>query len=189
MMLNKLKLIESTLHDRLHEPDLWESMVIDYEKPHVDRVWMKVLEGRLFLHKIHPCTAQEAFYHPHPWPSAVHILPTDNGSVYRMGIWRANKGEAIDYDSEEFVNKTIDTCTLEMKGDVYYQMIDTHGLHWVQPINAPVYTLMYTDKPWPKDQRCAPKVEPKAPQAPMNNAQKLEHLAHFRELLKKSKLK
>src|SRR5579859_3417320 len=51
----------------------WHSLMIDDEEPNVERLWMPYGEGRLFLHRIHPCAEGKALFHPHAWPSAGRI--------------------------------------------------------------------------------------------------------------------
>ena len=84
-MLATLHEAEDALPDLLREGvDAWRSLDIDYEPPHVERLWRPwgpvVSTGamtipsrfRLSLHRIHPC--ETALFHPHPWPSAVRII-------------------------------------------------------------------------------------------------------------------
>ena len=82
-MIEDLKNIEKTvLMDLLKNPSIWNTLDVNYHHPRVERLWTQVGTSRLMLHVIHTCETDEALYHPHPWPSAMHVL---SGS-YEMGL-------------------------------------------------------------------------------------------------------
>lgn len=81
-MLDVLNKIILSLPALLKDEDSWNTVFIDYEKPQVERLWRSSGENRIYLHKIYPCTVDEAFFHPHPWPSAILLLE----GTYEMGV-------------------------------------------------------------------------------------------------------
>ena len=84
-MLEILKIVEEDMPGILASSDDWKSIYVDYEHPHVERVWREYtindIQYRIYLHRIHPPEGK-ALYHPHPWPSAISVL---DGS-YETGI-------------------------------------------------------------------------------------------------------
>lgn len=103
-----------------------------YEEPRVERVWFQLDDLRLNLHRIHPC--EKAFYHPHPWPSAVLIL---------SGRYRMTVGEG----SPDGPTPPI-AATLDLQAGSGYEMLSPTGWHSVQPIGAPSLSLMLSGRPW-----------------------------------------
>ena len=80
-MINKLNELEQSLPDLLENETDWQSLFIDYETPHVHRLWRQIDdEHRLLLHRIEPCN--RPYMHKHPWPSAVHVLE----GLYEMEV-------------------------------------------------------------------------------------------------------
>ena len=59
----------------LANPKLWKTLDVDYHPPRVERVWMSFDDKRISLHVIHPCETNDALVHPHPWESAMYVLP------------------------------------------------------------------------------------------------------------------
>ena len=72
-MLNALLRAELELPELLDNAE-WQSLDVNYHKPHVERVWCKWRGLRVNLHRILPCEVHEALFHPHPWPSAVRVV-------------------------------------------------------------------------------------------------------------------
>jgi hypothetical protein len=154
--------IERGLAPLLSMPRLWSSLDVNYEPPHVERLWLQYDEEyRIYLHRIHPC--KKALYHPHPWPSAIHIL---------LGTYEMRVGYGA--GNQEPPTAT----TLVLREGSEYEMIDPAGWHDVRPL-APVYSIMVTGKPW---NRWSPspttKLNPLTPQ--VHN----ELLAEFRTLFR-----
>ena len=131
-MLDVLESFEKVL-DVLLEEDEWQSLFIDYEKPFVERLWRQCGEFRVNLHRIHPCEQGEALYHPHPWPSAMHVLSGVYETAVGCGIWN---------ERPEFVIKGV------ISGDFKYEMTRQNGWHYVRPVDRPAMTLMVTGMPW-----------------------------------------
>lgn len=137
-MIEKLQQLERVkIFDLLHSPEIWNSLNIDYHPPHVERLWCQLGAYRLYLHFIHPCNEGEALYHPHPWPSAIHVL---EGS-YETGF---GFGEGTE-EPEVFGKVMVPT------GDMYYDMTHKDGWHYVRPIVGVCSTVMLAGKPWERE--------------------------------------
>lgn len=130
-MINKLKNIEKgVLMDLLADPSVWTSLDIDYHPPVVKRLFTTIGNSRLYLHEIKPCDTKDALTHPHPWESAMHVLPFGEG-IYEHGI--GTKDEIL--------------CTQQVHGEMYYEMMSKDAYHYVRPIDEPVFTLMLAGPP------------------------------------------
>lgn len=137
-MIDKLQVIERVkLFDLLCEPGIWQSLDITYHPPHVERLWCQLGNYRLYLHFIHPCEEGEAFYHPHPWPSAIHVL---EGS-YETGL---GYGEGT--NEPEVFSKV-----LVPNGGMYYDMTHKDGWHYVRPIKGVCSSVMLAGEPWDRE--------------------------------------
>ena len=140
-MLDQLKLVEQHLAVLLNQKDLWKSIFVDYEKPFVERLWCPWNEYRINLHRILPCEADECFFHPHPWPSAMKIVD---------GIYQMKVGYGAGLEAPPTA------ATLNLAPGSTYEMVDPDAWHSVRPLNLPVYSVMLTGKPWgremPKDE-------------------------------------
>lgn len=137
-MIDKLKQIENKLIiDLLLKPEIWHSVMIDYHTPLVERVWTQINKHRISIHFIHSCSREEALFHPHPWPSAMHVL---YGS-YEIGL---GFGKTID-DVENI-------CTvLVPNGGLYYDMTNIDGWHYVRSTESVCATIMLTGEPWGRE--------------------------------------
>jgi hypothetical protein len=165
-MLNELKELEARLPELLAQPGIWNSLLIDYYPPKVERLWTQLGEQRLMLHVIHPCAQDEALWHPHPWPSAIKIL----SGRYEMGC---GYGRGI---------KTPPTShTLILAAGSSYEMLHRDGWHYVRPLDAPSHSLMLIGKPW-KRKRAMPSA-PDSPLNPLQIARAAAILAEFRQLV------
>jgi len=168
-MIEDLKNIEKTvLMDLLKNPSIWNTLDVNYHQPRVERLWTQIGTSRLMLHVIHTCETDEALYHPHPWPSAMHVL---SGS-YEMGLGVkhtpnlkeiiALQKQAPDWDKYP-IDKTLkfrgyddkknivvirEIAKIIMDGDNYYEMLDPKGWHYVRPITSTCLSIMLIDEPW-----------------------------------------
>jgi len=140
-MIDKLKKIEAKeLDNLLRNSDNWNTLDIDYVPPRVERAWMQYDdEHRLLLHKIHPCTKEEALFHPHPWKSAVHVLGIGGTYGHTVGTINHHNGSSEVY------------CEMEVEGEMYYEMLNIEGCHSVRPIGYALYSVMLIGKPIWKD--------------------------------------
>lgn len=131
---------------RVNDPDQWSTLYIDYEKPIVERAWTKVrLDGneyRLYVHHIHPCKRGEAFYHPHPWPSAV--LVCDAGYETAFGYGDPNGPPPPKVGPVFFGSWTT------------YQMLTPFEWHYVRPLQLGT-SIMLTGAPFKVTKEQAPK--------------------------------
>lgn len=136
-MLDKLYYIQSILGTLLNSGTEWNTLDINYEKPHVQRVWQTVGEFRVNLHRIFPCYAHESFFHPHPWPSALKI---------EEGRYEMNVGYGIGLEPDARY-----LTTLILPAGSYYEMTHYNAWHSVRPLDGPVMSVMITGKPWKRE--------------------------------------
>lgn len=172
-MINDLKDIEDkVLKDLIHNAE-WNSVFVDYEKPHVERVWTTLEDGRrISLHVIHPCKQDESLVHPHPWPAAFHVL-SQPGSVYGHSLYVMHSFDSNNDNLFECI------CSQEIIGDMYYEMLSPNSIHSVTPINGPVYTIMLSgDVIWSENS-----IKPPYKLSPLNIKRKKEILNIFESLL------
>lgn len=138
-MLAVLDRVLEQIPDLLLDYMAWNDVKIDYEHPHVERLWRQIDDFRLSLHRIHPCKTGQALFHPHPWPSAMAIVRGEYEMAFGFGA--GDEPPPI-------------ASRLYAKAGTRYAMIHPDAWHSVRPIHAPVWTVMVSGKPW---QRRAPK--------------------------------
>jgi len=170
-MLKTLKRIQAALYPMLKNADAWTSLDINYHPPFIERLWLQMSVDeksyRVNLHCMQPCSAKDALFHPHPWPSAVHIYQGD----YEMGV---GVGEQV----------PAPLVAMRILGGsgVSYDMTHPDAWHYVRPLGSePVYTLMVTGTPWPK---AMVRPNPSPPQDPLevlSDERRLELLSIFRD--------
>ena len=114
-------------------PDVWNSLFINYHPPIVERLWIEWSAYRINLHYIHPCKDGEALMHPHNWPSAMEVL---HGKYL-------NK---VGYGTEPVITEIL------TKGS-QYEMVNKKTWHSVTPIGEPAISLMVTGSPWDKGKK------------------------------------
>ena len=159
-MLDVLEQVERELPALLADGDSWAGLLIDYHPPTVERLWRRWAEYRISLHRIHPCAAGEALFHPHPWPSAMRILEGE----YEM---------AVGYGKGETTPPV--AALMIAAGDFRYEMTDPDAWHYVRPLGAATLSVMVTGKPW---DRPAPRSG--KPLVPLTEAQRAELFRLFR---------
>lgn len=160
--IEKLQQIERVkLYELLCEPSIWKSVDIDYHPPHVERLWCQLGNYRLYLHFIHPCKQEEALFHPHPWPSAIHVIE----GQYEMGL---GFGEGL---KEPEVFSTILTG-----GGMYYEMPHRDGWHYVRPLTVSS-SVMLTGEPWDREM---PKEDEVGQLSGLHNDRVMVMLEYFR---------
>lgn len=134
-MLDKLLDIETKLPALLRDQTVkWRSVLVDYHPPVVERLWLDIDDLRLYLHRIHSCSREEALFHPHPWPSAMRIVD----GQYEMGVG---------YSSTASPPESPLTTLLVVPGTAY-AMTDPNSWHYVCPVTATSLSVMITGKPW-----------------------------------------
>ena len=170
-MLKILKRIKAALYPVLANPDAWNSLNINYHPPFVERLWLQMRVDdkpvRVNLHCIQPCRAEDALFHPHPWPSAMYIYDGE----YEMGV---GVGEQIPHP----------LVAMKMVGGsgTSYSMIHPDAWHYVRPAgDRPVYTLMVTGTPFPKAITRPNPSPPKEPLKELPEERRLELLSIFRD--------
>lgn len=132
-MLDKLYYFQSILGTLLHSGTEWNTLDINYERPHVKRVWRQIGDFRINLHEIIPCDPTVTFFHPHRVPSAMKIESGRYGMDIGYGPGLIDPGKMM---------KVI------LPAGSYYEMTDPDSWHSVYPIDEPVMSLMVTGKPW-----------------------------------------
>lgn len=136
-LIEKLQQIERVkMYDLLCDASIWKSKMINYHPPVVERLWCQLGNYRLYLHFIHTCNPGEPLFHPHPWPSAIHVLEGE----YEMGM---GFGEGIE-EPEIF-------STIVSQGSMYYEMPHRDGWHYVRPTKGVCASIMLTGEPWDRE--------------------------------------
>jgi hypothetical protein len=158
-MLDVLARLERELPALLTDTE-WNSLDINYHPPFVERLWIPWGEYRVSLHRIHPCTPDQALFHPHPWPSAMRILD----GTYEMAV-----GYGAGSTPPPIAARII------ASGDFTYEMTDPDAWHYVRPLGGPAKTIMVTGRPWHRE---APGTG--EPLQPLDAARKTELLGWFR---------
>ena len=152
-MLDYLHDVEKRLPDLLHDITKWNTLLVLYERPIVERLWMQDGENRIYLHRIRPLNKEldeHAFLHRHPWPSAIKVL---EGS----------------YDMEFGIENNL-TTRMVMSPGSEYEMLDPSFIHSVAPIIRPTLSLMVTGPRWTEDDMAFP-----PPQGPKHGENKHLH--------------
>lgn len=150
-MIHQLKAIEkSQILEILHKPiEEFRTLYIDYEKPYVERLQYKLENGNLLsFHLIHECEAHEALYHPHAWPSAMHVLKGE----YEMGISYSENDSMYDQNNADGrYNKILqndELCKILVSDGFYYEMPNRKAWHYVRPTKGPVMSTMLMGEKW-----------------------------------------
>jgi hypothetical protein len=168
---------------------------VNYHHPRVERLWTQVGDSRLMLHVIHPCNSSEALYHPYPWPSAMHVLSGRYETAYAIRYKPSDKEirnfkwkkypispsikllDRVDDKGNQIVLKEL--SRLIMEGDIYIEMLEPLGWHYVRPINSYCLSMMMIGKPFEeKDDQDIPKSWGKLPE--LTEGRKMEILLEVR---------
>lgn len=144
-MISLLREAESELPTLLQDAEGWRSLHIDYETPHVDRLWRQWRERfRINLHRIYPCGPQQAFHHPHPWPSAM---------VIKNGRYEMKLGSILPpVEGGPMQAVEVNLATVILLEGCYYEMPNRWATHSVRPLDGPVHSVMITGEPWDKEE-------------------------------------
>lgn len=147
-MLEVLHLVESKLPGLLEDTEAWASKCIDYSPPITHRLYRDVILDRttyrVYLHRIHPC--ERAFFHPHPWPSAIRVLPVV-GSTYEMAVG-FGPNDRHDPPPHAAVIRVAGPKTLSGDGGFEYSMEHPDGWHYVRVLGEPSVSVMVSGPPW-----------------------------------------
>lgn len=121
----------------------WRSKCIDYSPPVVWRLYQDVLiDGvlyRAYLHRIFPC--ERAFFHPHPWASAVRVIPQP-GAVYEM---------AVGFSPNDRHDPPPHAAVLRVEHGFEYEMTHQDAWHYVRidgPEGVSSISVMLSAPPW-----------------------------------------
>ena len=133
-MINELLSYYRMINDALKKENrqALKSLSIDYHPPFVQRIYFDIGDKRMNLHRMHPCSPEDALMHPHPWPSAVSVL---SGS-YEM---------SVGFSEDETEPK--DTMKFILSKGSHYEMENVNSWHSVAPIVYPSLSVMLTGKP------------------------------------------
>ena len=140
-MIELLKKIELELPTLLKDQSIWNTLDVDYFPPRVERLWLQYdQEHRFFIHFIHP-TESPCLFHKHRWPAAFKIIYGN----YEMGITYSEK----EITSNEAYNLPTISRFIMSAGS-YYEMVNTHTLHYVKPLNNISISFMVTGNLYPE---------------------------------------
>lgn len=173
-MIKQLNNIIKILPDLIKHPEKWDSLIINRRKPFTYRAFHIFKGGefdgiRVCLHKFDPCDEVEAFFHPHPWPSAMMVL---------VGQYKMRVGG----DDDLNCSKPSIFAELILAPGSQYSMADPGGWHSVQPLET-CYSVMVNGPPW------GDLASPAAPTTKGKDLDKMDndglhrHLATFHSLL------
>ena len=154
--------------DSIEHPARWQTLVIDRRMPITHRAWIMHGDTRICLHRFEPCRREEAFLHPHPWPSTMLVLD---------GVYDMHVGYAADPASEQ----PDEVISLQLASGSTYDMSVPGAWHQVVP-QTRCYSLMINGPAWDTGSRFAPTTQGKD-RSRMNSSQLNEHLAVFEKLL------
>lgn len=132
-MLDRLHAALRELPALLDDRACWQSLDIDYHPPRVERLFRPFADGRLYLHRIHPCGPSEALFHPHPWPCAIRVL----AGRYEMAF-----GVGPGLEPPPIAGRLVAVAPLD------YEMTDPDAWHAVRPLDGPALTVMVAGAPW-----------------------------------------
>lgn len=154
-MLPTLHAALDALPELLRDPERWQSLHVTYHPPEVERLWTPFQDGRLFLHRIHPCGGASPLWHPHPWPSAVRLI----SGRYQMGLvskfkWVRSRRSGI--------------ATMILSEGSEYEMVDPDGWHYVEVLGEPSLSVMVTGAPWKGSSASRSFPKPEEPQGPLS---------------------
>ena len=140
-MIELLKKAELDLPKLLLNPELWNSLDVDYFPPRVERLWLKYDQNhRLYIHITHP-TKEECLLHKHRWPAAFKMVD----GCYELGMT---------YSKDEIASKEAYKLPIHIhiiSAGSYYEMINTNDMHYVKPLgNERSITLMMSGALFPE---------------------------------------
>lgn len=159
-----LDMLDRVIQDRLpgllrpENRHLWGSVHVTYHPPRVERLWVQVDDHRLFLHRIYPCAEGDALFHPHPWPSAVHVV--SGCYEHRIGL-RAHTAD------EKKLPVTVELTRGVLRAGSSYEMTNREAWHSVRPLEGPSDSIMLVGPLYdPPVEMPSPPTEKQGPLAP-----------------------
>lgn len=166
-MIDYLHEVEQKLPALLYSLDDWQTRFVTYEKPHVERLVRQDGLNRIYLHRILWCDREDAYFHTHPWPSAMRIL---EGS-YEMQFGHREGEHPYDAASTQ---RLVSAGRVIMQAGNEYEMTHVDAAHSVQPLTPFTLSLMVTGPVW-AGSRTAPVQNPD-----LSESAALALLAEFR---------
>lgn len=127
----------------LNHPEMWKSLNIDYYPPTVHRLYIDYEGYRYYLHQIFH-TDEPCLFHKHRWPSAIYIV----AGQYEMGVAYSEQ----EISSDEAYDLPIAAKVFLTAGS-YYEMTETHGLHYVKPISLSSLSIMVSGPLYKEDRK------------------------------------
>jgi hypothetical protein len=132
-MINILNKLIPEVLEAIPEDHEWDSLIINKRKPYTYRIFRQFGEYRVCLHKFDPCSFEESFAHPHPWPGAFMVL---------RGRYLHSVGVSPDLESEP-------ELVYQQEVGPYSPYYIGNPLIWhsVQPLQT-TYTIMVNGAPF-----------------------------------------
>lgn len=174
-MIEKLLMLENkVLPELVRDEWRWQSLNINYHPPYVDRLFTEITDfedgpHRLMLHMIYPSKEGAALYHPHPWPSAVHVLNV-LGTMYQMGVGRARAVTPEGALTSPSPAELELACDVKMiaTGELWYEMLEPKAYHYVRPLYGESLSTMLVGPPWKDTEVVAPSTKPERKLKPLS---------------------
>ncbi len=126
---------EFALSELLQETAEWRGIFIDYEKPHIARLWRPWKQYRINLHLIYPCDNSETLFHPHGWPSAMKII----SGMYKM---------VVGFGTDLIPPPEDTRISFLLAAGSYYTMPHPNQWHSVRPLLTKSFSVMLTGPRW-----------------------------------------
>ncbi len=145
----------------------WNSLIVNRRKPWTYRVYRQYDDIRICLHAFDPCSSDESFRHPHPWPGAFLLL---------KGSYVHTTGFAPDLEQEptKWYREILGPHSM-------YEITDRTQFHSVQPL-CRTYTIMANGPAWDSPHSMTRRTKGKDLDK-MNPSELQEHLDEFQSLL------
>ena len=133
-MLKALANARLILPSLLTSRDGWNTKLINYQTPTVERLWRNMPGYRLYLHRIHTFEGGTAFMHPHLWPCGIYL---------EDGVQEMLTGKIID-------GKIVQSGFVQLlTASHQYAMTDPDDTHSVRPVGGPSLSIMVTGPLYP----------------------------------------
>lgn len=166
-MIETLHELIPEIRKSLNNPQDWDSLIVNRRKPWTYRVFRKFGDLRVCLHAFDPCSSDESFPHPHPWPGAFLML---KGSyIHQIGF------------SPDLVSQPTFCFREIVRPFSTYEILDQRLWHSVQPLER-TYTIMVNGDPW-KDAHKEVRTTKGKDLDKMTQDELKEHLVEFDDLL------
>lgn len=130
--------VEKIMPELLEDRSLWNSYRVLHDDPEVWRLWIKLGEIRVCIHKIYACN--NPFLHVHPWPSIVkclsggyiHTIAMHNGSNSIDEVIRLTPDELDDFSAKltRHTNLVVPGSVYEMTDVRQFHSVKAHDISW-----------------------------------------------------------